>query len=937
MPYHARRLARHALLSVLALALPQVLPAQSTDTTSSCRIGGRIGAVAESRESAQLPVDRIADLLALEPGVTSLDQGDLSIRGAGPGAMSAYLDGVPVTPGHRGSSALLGGSYFGDRGTGIGVGTNAFDHLLLYRGLGPAELGNGRGGVLAIATASPCAQENDLRGGLATDAVFGKTNGLGFNRVTLSGNRSVGKLNFGGAAVVEGQSSARLGLDQNGSPIFLSGGIDTTVSFDPGGGPISVDVIRFRKSEGIRIPYTPNSSYTVNGRVGYELGGGQRIEVSAYASQQQDRQFDYNNIYDPLMARADRSWSRMITGSWSGRLKTSEAFALKGEAYLSWQTDRSIDGPLSGTGERDTRGPFGGFLLSPVNFRFDFDNFAVNDELVRNFRTNSGRLSPYDLRNPDQYQPTDIYRNNAYGLTGFTETGGPVGLLTLSQENRLVGKGVVDATIGGQHRVRAGLELTRYDVDFYQSQLISQALSNAYIESPTHSALFGDYTLTLGAGEVNAGIRYDRFKSGASRPDFPRISSAPGFDPANPTAGFSKDKSHGRFSPQIRGAYQATRALRFNGGIGSVAQIPDFVPLFSGINTDLGTTSTIQPYGTDLDFEHATVEQIGAELTLPSNLSMEANFWHRNDEKLVALGLVSELDETRGSNADIYRFKNSGSFKATGLDLRVARSFGGGKAWLSYTYTDVTHDFGLLTGSTTVDVAESRPHTVTGAVLYQTGSTVGLLGGILRNVGVYGSFRIASGTAYSRCLDVSALSDEACPGGAFTGEINGSRLPMLKLIDLRLTRSLNVGRSQLVAFVDARNLLNSRNLIRVFSSSGNTTSNNERDFRRAGNLDEFANEAQDNGVRQVDGTIDLTFAGIADPRAGCGSWIRGGRAAAPNCVYLINAEKQFGNGDHLFTTAEQTRASDALYYVDRGQQNFTGAGRRVRIGLELRL
>jgi hypothetical protein len=49
-----------------------------------------------------------------------------------------------------------------------------------------------------------------------------------------------------------------------------------------------------------------------------------------------------------------------------------------------------------------------------------------------------------------------------------------------------------------------------------------------------------------------------------------------------------------------------------------------------------------------------------------------------------------------------------------------------------------------------------------------------------------------------------------------------------------------------------------------------------------------------------------------------------GLGAPPNCVYLIRAEERFGNGDHVFTLAEQTRAVAALYQVSRGLQAFTG-------------
>jgi hypothetical protein len=52
-------------------------------------------------------------------------------------------------------------------------------------------------------------------------------------------------------------------------------------------------------------------------------------------------------------------------------------------------------------------------------------------------------------------------------------------------------------------------------------------------------------------------------------------------------------------------------------------------------------------------------------------------------------------------------------------------------------------------------------------------------------------------------------------------------------------------------------------------------------------------------------------------------------------VYLIRAEERYGDGDHVFTLAEQRRASDAFYAVDRGPHNFTGDPRRLRLGVEV--
>lgn len=937
-------------LPILVVTALITVPAPLDAQAPSCAATDAPGVLGLAGDLAQLPVDRIADLLALEPGVVSLNQGDLSVRGAGSDAVATYLDGVPVTPGHRGASALLGGSYFGETGTGIGVGTNGFDRVDLHRSLGPAELGGSRGAAIAVVTRcapdSAATRGSALTAGWASDALFGKEYGLGFNRLSLSGEHRAGRLTFGGAAVLEGLSSERLGLEQNQSPVYALRGADTTVTFDPGGGPVSVEVARFAPSDGIRIPSSATSDYAVQAHLGYQFGPGQQVRLSGFASQRQARVFDYPNLYNTRQLRADRSWSRVFTASWFGRLRSDAALALKGEAHLSWQTDRAISGPLSPSGERDSRDPFGGFLVSPVGFRFDFDNFPVNDALIRNFRTNTGRRSPYDLNNTSQYVLIDQYRNNAYGLTGFSEGGGPVGLLGLYRENRLVGKAVVEGRVHDRHRVRLGLEWTRHDVDLYESGLTSQLVANAYVESPTRAAVFADYALALGPLGVSAGIRYDRFNTGASRPEYPRISSMPGFDPANPTAGFVKDRSHARVSPGIGASYRATPRLQVHAGLTARAQAPDFAASLAGINIDRGITSTRYVFGSDLDYEHATAFELGADLSLRPGLTLDVNVWHRQDDDLIQPRLVREFDPLISFEVDIVRLQNAGTLKTTGLDLRLSQRLGAqGQAWVSYTYADPSQEqSGSSPFGSTVDVpvAEARPHTLAGALLYQTGPGSALLGGVLRDLGVYATARLASGTAYTRCPasvpeNDDVLSGELC-ATFFEGEFNGSRLPMLKLVDLRLTRELRIGATRLMVFADVRNLLNSRNLTRVFTQTGTTSNAAARAKIRQVNLDELAFEAQANGVRLADGSVDLSFGGAADPRAACGSWMNaGGTPTVPNCIYLIEAERRWGDGDHIFTAAEQTRASDALYQVARGLQHFTGPGRRVRLGLELRL
>lgn len=184
----------------------------------------------------------------------------------------------------------------------------------------------------------------------------------------------------------------------------------------------------------------------------------------------------------------------------------------------------------------------------------------------------------------------------------------------------------------------------------------------------------------------------------------------------------------------------------------------------------------------------------------------------------------------------------------------------------------------------------------------------------------------------------SLLSGDLCVP-AFD-EPNSARLPSLKQLDLRITKDFTVGPSTVTAYVDARNLLNFDNVLRVFATTG--TRENEAEATHAWRVDsaQFANEALSNGVLDVGtGGIDLTFGTCQPNQTGMrGTWTDSGlRPSAPNCLYLIRAEQRFGNGDGMFEVDEQQAASAAFYNASRGAHTFIGSPRRVRIGLEIGL
>jgi hypothetical protein len=134
-------------------------------------------------------------------------------------------------------------------------------------------------------------------------------------------------------------------------------------------------------------------------------------------------------------------------------------------------------------------------------------------------------------------------------------------------------------------------------------------------------------------------------------------------------------------------------------------------------------------------------------------------------------------------------------------------------------------------------------------------------------------------------------------------------------------------------YLDVRNLFNFRNVTRVFAATGDVVS--QLDNARSWSSDSalYSEEAHASGALAGDGSIDLRF---EEGISGCAEWVTGGRApAVPNCIYLIRAEERYGDGDHVFTLAEQRRASDANYAVDQGVHHFTGPPRLVRLGVEL--
>ncbi len=954
-----------------------------------------------------LPADRINNVLALQPGVVaSPGGGALSIRGGRTDQAATYVDGVPTTPGYRGTgfrSSLQGGN-------GASIGTNAFEQASVTTGASSAEFGNAQSGIINIETRTG---GSTLRGNVQyeTDEPFGVSRSQGFNRVqgSVGGPTGISNLTFFLSGVLEGRQSQGAGFDSEKFPVFIPVGVDTTVAVPSVVGSATADTTfvnvqqfaiargdcdTFSSSsnsdiannygfdcQGVRFPGSASTVYQTTAKLNYTFGTGSRIFLAWQGSRNHGR--NAGGFNNPQNISGFRINNNNVTLGWTQNLSKSADRALALDAYLSYQTDRQVGSILTRQAELDSRDPFGGFILGGIDFLFDFDNFPLNDELINNFRNNipGSRRTPLDLENTSQYSLIDKYRNSPYGLGGGSETGGPNGALTLYRENRLRGKVNLDWQFDRYNRVKLGGEFTRFEIGSYNHTLTSQAFSEAFIEKPIQYDVFLEDRLDLGDVVVVGGLRYDFYDSRAARPYvLDTVSSSATFGQYSyfptpnsygsggvmfnglPLAKYVDDPTHDYLSPHIQVSFPVTDRTNFRLSYAHQVQAPDFNLILGGVNTDLRVTNTNHVYGSDLDFGKTITFEFGIRHAFSDDMVLDISAYNKDILSDATGRLVSFPDPARlGENVDIRIFTNADFGNARGIDLRLDRRIGRFfNGVLSYTFQDAKNtgsdpftyiNFGSriinqISGGNQPPpqgifaTANSRPHNLAGSFAltvpsdWKEGSTVG---SILRGVGITALFRYSSGTAYTKCPadtgNEAVISGQVCDR-EFEGDFFGARRPAYKQLDMKFTKGFGLGGLDITAYLDARNILNFKNILNVFATTNDVVNNIERIQQNSADSVGFAEEGAINGVRQSDGSLDLRFGNAG--ASGCGNWTNTqSTPTAPSCVYLVRAEERFGNGDHIFTLEEQLAASNAAYDLGRGIHTFTDTPRRLRLGIEV--
>jgi hypothetical protein len=174
---------------------------------------------------------------------------------------------------------------------------------------------------------------------------------------------------------------------------------------------------------------------------------------------------------------------------------------------------------------------------------------------------------------------------------------------------------------------------------------------------------------------------------------------------------------------------------------------------------------------------------------------------------------------------------------------------------------------------------------------------------------------VASGLPYTRIINRGGgqLSNTQISSGELAEQLNASRGPMLKAFDLRLTKGFDVFGTGARFVVDARNPFNIANTHQVFNETGSIHN------------DLWHEQAIREELLIENGTGSVTDLVIAD-------WPEN----EVNRYMLARAEERFGDGNGVFTVAEQTAAWGSYFnYISNGAAwRLRTSNQSLRLGLE---
>lgn len=385
---------------------------------------------------------------------------------------------------------------------------------------------------------------------------------------------------------------------------------------------------------------------------------------------------------------------------------------------------------------------------------------------------------------------------------------------------------------------------------------------------------------------------------------------------------FIPTKTRTVFNPKLAVSFPVTATSTFRLSYGQNVQPVALTTLLNYAATDLSSVNTNWPFGRDVDLPKTVLFEAGYRQVFGGNTVVDAAAYSKTTRNAVTYRKVQYTDPVTTQETFLNVLTNADYSLIRGIDLRMDRKLGDvTDLSVNYSFLDArgtgsdpntylglilrrNTNLSILTGQPVEPpevmqpLDQSRAHSISSTLSMSLGDDFmegGVGNAILGDVGIFATFKLASGLPYTRLVNQGngqvGPPTIAGGGGVPAEQLNASRGPALRSFDLRLTKGFNVMGVGARAFVDARNPLNLANTNRVFVETGTIHNQKWWDLQ------------MDNLMLGQSGTGAVQDMVIAD-------WPDENEL---NKYMLAQAEERFGDGDGIFTVEEQ-RAAWGSYF-----------------------
>ena len=362
---------------------------------------------------------------------------------------------------------------------------------------------------------------------------------------------------------------------------------------------------------------------------------------------------------------------------------------------------------------------------------------------------------------------------------------------------------------------------------------------------PTVTSFYLNDKFESGDLVISAGVRLDNFMMD----DFKMKDPAnPGWDQSNQGIiedQFEDSETKSVLQPRIGLAFPVSDQMVFHLQYGKFAQMPELdLPYASTRYMHLvwgGQNYTPDPMGFDLDPIETTQYEVGMSYQFLPSAAIDVTAFAKNTTGQVVIGKNDAVDinNTYGVAQDAFYYKNGDFTTVNGFEFTLrTRRVSNLQTYGSYTWSDargINSDPNTGAGNIAQDLLSPPPLMISplyyhnkhrGAVAldYRLGEDQGVLSGL----GINFEYKFNSGHPYT--LSDGGMGQRAADGGAILADarsrepqesIGGSTTPWQYYSNLKVDYKMSLGGIGVTLFAYVDNLFDTKNVINVYSRSGN--------------------------------------------------------------------------------------------------------------------